>query len=146
MNAEEPQTEEETTGESEENEEEAKEIEEGIEESLGEPEETQEEEKEKPELEKRRKEEEEVVEERIYTVPLARAWTVSRKKRSPKATRVLRSFIVRHMKVHEEFVRIDNDVNERVWSRGIQKPPRKIRIRATKDTEGIVTVRLAEGD
>ena len=41
---------------------------------------------------------------------------------------------------------ISNDVNERVWMRGIEKPPRKIRIRAAKDKEGNVTVYLAEGD
>ncbi|MCW4019900.1 MAG: 50S ribosomal protein L31e [Candidatus Bathyarchaeota archaeon] len=87
-----------------------------------------------------------MVEERIYTVPLGRAWIVPRKKHSPKAIRVLRSFIVRHMKADEDSVRITNEVNEKVWRRGIEKPPRKIRVRATKDTEGIVTVRLAEGD
>jgi ribosomal protein L31E len=37
-------------------------------------------------------------------------------------------------------------VNERVWMRGIEKPPRKIRIRVAKDKEGNVTVYLAEGD
>ena len=37
-------------------------------------------------------------------------------------------------------------VNEKLWSRGIEKPPRKIRVRVVKDKEGVVTVRLAEGD
>jgi large subunit ribosomal protein L31e len=41
---------------------------------------------------------------------------------------------------------IDNEVNEKLWSRGIEKPPRKIRVRAEKDKEGNVTVYLAEGD
>jgi large subunit ribosomal protein L31e len=35
-------------------------------------------------------------------------------------------------------------VNEKVWSRGIEKPPRKIKVRATKDKDGNVTVYLAE--
>jgi large subunit ribosomal protein L31e len=143
MNAEETQTKKESVEESEKSDEE--EIEEGIEEALEEPEETREEEEKKRTL-KKKKEEEEIVEERFYTVPLGRVWIVPRKKRSPKAIRVLRSFIVRHMKVNEDSIRIDNEVNEMVWGRGIEKPPRKMRIRATKDTEGIVTVRLAEGD
>ncbi|MFQ5999703.1 MAG: hypothetical protein ACE5J6_02885 [Candidatus Bathyarchaeia archaeon] len=37
-------------------------------------------------------------------------------------------------------------MNEKIWSRGIQKPPRRIRVRAVRDKEGIVTVYLAEGD
>ena len=41
---------------------------------------------------------------------------------------------------------ISNEVNERVWKRGIEKPPRKIRVRAAKDKEGNVTVYLAEKD
>ncbi|RJS76157.1 50S ribosomal protein L31e [Candidatus Bathyarchaeota archaeon] len=91
-------------------------------------------------------EEEDIVEERFYTVPLGRVWIGPRKKHSPKAVRVLRSFVMRHMKVDEESVKITNEVNEKIWSRGIEKPPRKIRVRVTKDTDGIVKVRLAQGD
>jgi len=69
--------------------------------------------------------------------------------------RIVRSFIQRHMKVEpgvgeeeEEKGRlvISNEVNEKLWSRGIEKPPRNIRIRAVKDKEGTVTLYLAEGD
>jgi len=42
-------------------------------------------------------------------------------------------------------VKIDNSINEVIWSRGIEKPPRKIRVRAIKDREGVVTLLLAEG-
>jgi large subunit ribosomal protein L31e len=38
---------------------------------------------------------------------------------------------------------ISNEVNEKIWSRGIEKPPRKLRIRAAKDEEGNVTIFLA---
>ncbi len=41
---------------------------------------------------------------------------------------------------------VSNQVNEKIWSRGIEKPPRKIRVRAVKDKEGVITVYLAEGD
>ena len=99
---------------------------------------------EKKKLEKK-EEEEDIVEERVYTVPLGRVWISPRKKHSPKAIRMLRAFVMKHMKVEEGSVRILNEVNEKVWSRGIEKPPRKIRVRVTKDSEGIVTVRPAEG-
>jgi len=104
--------------------------------------------KEAVETEKRaeEREEEDIVEERVYTIPLGRAWIGPRQKRAPRAVRLLRAFILRHMKIDEESLRISNEVNEHIWRRGIQKPPRKIRVRATKDSEGIVTVRLAEGE
>jgi len=99
---------------------------------------------------------EEIVEERIYTIPLGKAWIGSPRKRAPRAMRIIKSFLVKHMKLEkreeggeeEEPKRliINNEVNEKVWSRGIEKPPRKIRVRAAKDKEGNVTVYLAEGE
>ncbi len=89
-------------------------------------------------------EEEEIIDERIYTVPLRKAyWTGSRLRRSNKAIRVLRKFVERHMKPEE--ILIQPEVNERIWSRGIQKPPRRVRIRATKNSDNLVRVYLAEG-
>ena len=39
---------------------------------------------------------------------------------------------------------VSQEVNEKVWSRGIEKPPRRIKVRVTKDKDGNVTVYLAE--
>lgn len=98
---------------------------------------------------------EDIVEERFYTIPLRNAWISPRKKRAPKAARIVRKFVAKHMKVKTEAfdedeeperLVIDNEVNEKLWSRGIEKPPRKIRVRVVKDNEGVVTVLLAEGD
>ncbi len=88
----------------------------------------------------------EIVEERIYTVPLSRAWIAPVTKRAPRAMRILKVFIRKHMKADDNSIRILNEVNERIWSRGIEKPPRKIRVRAAKDRDGLVTVHLAEGE
>jgi len=120
------------------------------------PAEVEEEEKEE---EKKREEapEEEIVEERIYTIPLSRAWISPRKKRTPRAVRMVKSFVQKHMKIEtkakteeeeEEAGRlvISDEVNKKLWSHGIEKPPRKIRVRAVKDKEGTVTLYLAEGD
>ena len=108
------------------------------------------------EVEKKKKKEieEEIVEEKFYTIPLRRAWVPPRKKRAPKAMRIVKSFVKKHMKLQTEaeegkeaeILVISNEVNEKIWSRGIQKPPRRIRVRAVRDKEGIVTVYLAEGD
>jgi large subunit ribosomal protein L31e len=106
------------------------------------------------EVEKKKELEEEIVEEKFYTIPLRMAWISQRKKRAPKAMRIIRSFVKKHMKIRTEaegeeeaeFLVISNEVNEKIWSRGIEKPPRKIRVRAAKDKEGVITVHLAEGD
>jgi large subunit ribosomal protein L31e len=112
----------------------------------------------KPPKRKPAEEEDEIVEERIYTVPLERAWIMPPRKRSPRAMRMLRSFMIKHMKLQarkqgegeeeEEPKRliISNEVNEKIWGKGVEKPPRKIRVRAAVDKEGDVTVYLAEGD
>ena len=97
---------------------------------------------------------EDIIEERFYTIPLGKAWISTRKKRAPRATRIVKSFVLRHMKIRTEVedeeepekLVIDNEVNEKLWSRGIEKPPRKIRVRVVKDKEGVITVLLAEGD
>ena len=106
---------------------------------------------------KKEKEEEEIVEERTYTIPLGKALVRPPKKRAPRAMQMIRAFITKHMKlemrVEEEEEKeelpsliISKEINERIWNRGIEKPPRKIRVRAAKDKEGNVTVYLAEGE
>jgi large subunit ribosomal protein L31e len=116
-----------------------------------------EEEEAKPRRRKKKEEEEEFVEERIYTIPLGKAWVRPPKKRAPRAMHMVKAFVTKHMKLEmrveseEERVElpklvISNDVNEKVWAKGIEKPPRKIRVRAAKDTDGNVTVFLAEGE
>lgn len=84
-------------------------------------------------------EEIEVVEEKIYTIPLRHVWVVTpRGRRAPRAVRDVRDFVSRHMKAEE--VAISNEINSALWSRGINKPPRKITVRAVKDKEGKVIV------
>ena len=83
-------------------------------------------------------EEIEIVEEKFYTVNLRDLWTGPKDKRAPKAVRTLREFVKRHMKVDN--VKVSNEINQEIWARSIQKPPRKLKIRAVKDKEGQVIV------
>jgi large subunit ribosomal protein L31e len=84
-------------------------------------------------------EEIEVVEERIYTIPLRHVHVVTpRGRRAPRSVRDVRAYIARHMRSDE--VSISNEVNELLWSRSINKPPRRIKVRAVKDKEGKVVV------
>lgn len=84
-------------------------------------------------------------EERVYVVPLRKAKRAPRRKRAPRAVRELRSFLQRHTKT--DTILIDKSVNERLWSRGVQKPLPRIRVKATKhveDEEEFVVAELAE--
>ena len=84
-------------------------------------------------------EEIEVVEEKVYTIPLRHVWVVTpRGKRAPRSVRDVRDYVARHMKADE--VAISNEINSELWARGINKPPRKITVRAVKDKEGKVIV------
>jgi len=92
----------------------------------------------KPAEEEEPEEEIEIVEERAYTVNLREAWRAPTKNRTPRAIRVLKEFVKRNMKV--ESVIMSNEINEAVWARSIEKPPRKLKIRAVKDKEGNVII------
>jgi large subunit ribosomal protein L31e len=104
---------------------------------------------------KKKKKDDEIVEERFYTIPLSRALVRPPKKRAPRAMQLVKEFVNRHMKIQmkvseeeeeEELPQliISKEVNEKIWDRGIEKPPRKIKTRITKDKDGNVTVYLAE--
>ena len=84
--------------------------------------------------------------EREYTIPLReKCRVVPRYKKSNKAIKTIKEFVVRHMGIRDgdlKKVRIDKSLNEEVWARGIRKPPSKVRVKVTKQGD-IVIVELA---
>lgn len=79
-----------------------------------------------------------VAEERIITINLKELMRVPRGQRAPRAVRLIKTHAKRVMKTEE--VKVSNEVNEAIWSRGIEKPPRKITVKLVKDEEGKVTI------
>jgi ribosomal protein L31E len=84
---------------------------------------------EKPKKEAKAKEEkkEEVLEERILTIPLRDAWKVPRTRRTRAAVKILKKQLERHLK---KPVVLDVSLNRVLWKKGIQKPPRRIKVKA----------------
>ena len=82
--------------------------------------------------------------ERIITVPLKATKNAPRSRRAKRAVKEVREFIARHMKAEEDKVWIDTKLNEKLWERGIQNPPSKISVKATKFDDGTVEVTLPE--
>ncbi|MCX8194679.1 MAG: 50S ribosomal protein L31e [Candidatus Micrarchaeota archaeon] len=78
--------------------------------------------------------------ERIYTIPLGKVYSAVRNKRGRKAIQLIRGFAARHLKA--ESVKISEGVNSLVLRDGIQKPPRRIKVRIVKDDKGTAKVWL----
>jgi len=77
--------------------------------------------------------------EREYIIPLKVKWErVPRYKRANKAVRTIKEFLARHMKVKDrdlKKIKINKYLNEMLWSRGIKKPPIRIKVKAVKEGE-----------
>jgi len=74
-----------------------------------------------------------MAEEKIFTIPLRDAYDKPRTKRAKIATNIVKDFLIKHMK--SEKIKIGKSINESIWKRGIQKPPRRIRIHAVKEED-----------
>lgn len=77
------------------------------------------------------------VTEGLYIINLSRVYWGGRRRRGPKAIRTIREFIQRHTKA--EKVIIDNSVNEYIFSRRYDKPPRRVAVMVSRvSTEPLV--------
>lgn len=78
--------------------------------------------------------------ERIYTIPLADAYEYVRTKRARRAVKLIREFAIRHMKAGD--AKISEGVNAAVLRNGMQKPPRRIKVRIVKNEESVAKIWL----
>ena len=79
---------------------------------------------------------------RVYTINLGKAWITPGHKRTDRVVNMIREFAEKHMKSHE--IKLDQDLNRQLWSRGKTNPPRKVRVKMVKEEGGTVTVSLYE--
>ena len=92
--------------------------------------------------------------ERVYTVPLTVTKQVPRTKRAPRAIKEIKEFVKKHMaeeapdedkeKEKKKDVWIDYRLNELIWSRGIESPPSKVRVKVIRFEDGLIEVSLPE--
>jgi len=76
-------------------------------------------------------------------VPLRHAWNITRFKRAPRAMQIIREQVIKHVKVTaEEELYIDPEVNEHIWKRGIENPPRKVTLIVTRHDEPGIPVEV----
>ena len=81
-------------------------------------------------------------EERVYVIPLRAAKRVPRQRRARRAVKIAREFLMHHMK--SERIKLDEALNRKIWRRGAEKPPSRVRVRAVKRDDGSVEAFLVE--
>ncbi|MCX6774231.1 MAG: 50S ribosomal protein L31e [Candidatus Micrarchaeota archaeon] len=69
------------------------------------------------------------MDESVYMINLRDAFEKPRNKRAKRAMKMIREFIAKHSKTPLENVRLSNHLNSLVWARGIQKPPRRVKVK-----------------
>jgi len=78
-----------------------------------------------------------VVSEFIYVINLSRLYWTRRYRRASRAVSYIKNFVKRHTKA--EVVILDSSINEYVFSRRYDKPPRRVAVAVMKvDPEGKV--------
>lgn len=70
----------------------------------------------------------------VHVIPLKRVYWGRRTNRADRAIRLIRKYVKRHFKEAERII-IDPAVNEYVWSRSREKPPRRITVEIRFDKE-----------
>lgn len=89
--------------------------------------------------------------ERVFTIPLTITKQVPRTKRAPRAIKEIKEYVRQHMtdknadkEEREKEVWIDYRVNELIWSKGIENPPSRVRVKAIRFEDGLIEVSLPE--
>lgn len=82
-----------------------------------------------------------MAEEKIFIVNLRKEiMKAPMHRRAKKAVNAMKEYIAKHMKTKD--VRMGMSLNLKMWSRGIQNPPTKLKISVTKDDKGVATAEL----
>lgn len=92
--------------------------------------------------------------ERVFTIPLTITKKIPRTKRAPRAIKEIREYVKRHMveklshgeedEETKKEIWIDYRLNERLWAKGIENPPSKVRVKAIRFEDGLIEVSLPE--
>ncbi len=85
--------------------------------------------------------------EREYIVPMRKGFLKApHYRRAKKAVKTLKEFMVKHMNIRDgdlRKVKVDINLNNEIWFRGIRNPLHKIKVKAIKK-DGIVRVTLSD--
>jgi large subunit ribosomal protein L31e len=72
------------------------------------------------------------MDESVYMINLRDVIKKPRTKRAKRAMKIIREFIAKHSKTPLENVKLSNSLNSLVWARGIQKPPKRVKVKMVR--------------
>ena len=82
-------------------------------------------------------------EEKILTINLRKKLVKnSRWRRAKDCSKFFRETLEKRFKTDK--IKIDKKVNEKIWERGIENPPFKLRVKSIKSDDGTVKIELME--
>ncbi len=76
--------------------------------------------------------------ERVYTINLGKVLLSQSQHRAVRAINMIREFARHHMKVQE--IKIEEELAQLIWARGVRRPPRKVRVRMSTTDDGYILV------
>jgi large subunit ribosomal protein L31e len=79
------------------------------------------------------------MEEKIYNIPIGKAYKKARLKRMNYAVKMVKSYLKKHTKAEE--IKLGKNLNEKMWKRSIEKPPKFVRVKVIIDA-GIAKAEL----
>ncbi|ADV65419.1 50S ribosomal protein L31e [Desulfurococcus mucosus] len=69
-----------------------------------------------------------------HVIPLGRVYFGRRMNRADRAVRLVKKYVARHFKDAEKII-VDPLLNKYIWSRGREKPPRRVVVEVRFDKE-----------
>ncbi|MBS7611477.1 50S ribosomal protein L31e [Candidatus Bathyarchaeota archaeon] len=74
----------------------------------------------------------------MISINLRRIWDYSGYARTPKAVRFIKEQAARHLKTSIDNIKIDESLNVLIWSRGLKKPPRMVKVKVEKEEDNYI--------
>lgn len=90
-------------------------------------------EKKEDKIEEKKEEQKKLEEVGIFVIPLRKAFRKTRRKRAKYAISLIKDFLERRLK--SKNIKIGRHLNNKVWERGIEKPPRRLKVKVSKFNE-----------
>lgn len=81
-----------------------------------------------------------VVKEDVVTLPLREVFKWTRTSRTPRAIRIIKKYLKRHLKKKDGQIIISQKLNELLWCRGKKKTLRKIKVLVQQTDKQIIKI------
>ncbi len=78
------------------------------------------------------------MDEGVHTINLGKVMLSQSQHRAVRAINMIREYVYRH--AHTTNVKIDQELAQQIWARGVRRPPRKISVELVEDDDAILVL------